>query len=207
MKKKVDILGKLFGSSARVKIMKLFIANGESDFDIKEVGKRAIVSDSAVKKELKSLVEMDFIKERKIFREFTTKTKGTKKKRVQGYVLNQEFEYLIPLKNLLLDTHSLESGEVNIFFKGVGNIKMIVLSGLFIHDPDSRADILVVGDNVNTNAFTKSIKNLESHVGRELRYILFETDDFKYRIQMYDKLIRDVLDYPHKKIVDKLGLD
>lgn len=120
MKKKVDILGKLFGSSARVKIMKLFIANGESDFDIKEVGKRAIVSDSAVKKELKSLVEMDFIKERKIFREFTTKTKGTKKKRVQGYVLNQEFEYLIPLKNLLLDTHSLESGEVNIFFKGWG---------------------------------------------------------------------------------------
>ena len=28
------------------------------------------------------------------------------------------------------------------------------------------------------------------------------TEEYKYRISMYDKLVRDVLDFPHKKIID-----
>lgn len=207
MKNSVDILGKIFGSPARVKIMKLFISNTETDFDIKEIEKRALVSSTSATKELKVLVGVSFVKEKKVFREIVTKTKGAKKKRIQGYILNPDFEYLIPLKNLLLDTHSLENGEIRDLFRKVGNIKMIVLSGIFIHDPDSRADILIVGDNIDNSSFSRAIKILESRIGKELRYILFETDDFKYRLQMYDKLLRDVFDYPHKKIIDKLILN
>jgi hypothetical protein len=43
-------------------------------------------------------------------------------------------------------------------------------------------------------------------VGKELRYAFFSTDEFKYRMSMYDKLVRDILDYPHKVLLDKLGI-
>jgi hypothetical protein len=43
-------------------------------------------------------------------------------------------------------------------------------------------------------------------MGKEIRYSAFETGEFQYRLGMYDKLIRDVLDYPHETVLDKLGV-
>ena len=51
-----------------------------------------------------------------------------------------------------------------------------------------------------------TMKTLESEIGKELRYSYFTTDDFNYRNGMCDKLTRDILDYPHKKLVNKLGI-
>ena len=45
---------------------------------------------------------------------------------------------------------------------------------------------------------------MEAEIGRELSYGVFETDDFRYRVSVCDKFIRDILDYSHKKILNKL---
>jgi hypothetical protein len=50
------------------------------------------------------------------------------------------------------------------------------------------------------------IKRLEGEFGREIRYALFSTSDFRYRLGVYDRLIRDVFDYPHRLLLDKIGL-
>ena len=50
------------------------------------------------------------------------------------------------------------------------------------------------------------IRSIEAEIGKELRYASFETPDFRYRLGMYDKLVRDILDFPHKKVVDKIGV-
>jgi hypothetical protein len=50
-----------------------------------------------------------------------------------------------------------------------------------------------------------AIRDLEAHIGHELRYAAFSTADFTYRLGVYDRLIRDILDYPHQIIVDKLN--
>jgi hypothetical protein len=47
---------------------------------------------------------------------------------------------------------------------------------------------------------------MEAEIGKELRYAYFSTDEFRYRLSMYDKLIRDILDYPHRVLLDKLGI-
>ena len=44
-----------------------------------------------------------------------------------------------------------------------------------------------------------------SRLGRELRYALLSSDDLLYRLTVSDRLIRDVLDYPHRIVLDKLG--
>ena len=84
--------------------------------------------------------------------------------------------------------------------------KLIIVAGVFIQEKESRADILIVGDNVKRTSLENTIKTLESEIGKELRYAYFTTDDFRYRLNMYDKLTRDILDYPHKTVLDKLGI-
>ena len=44
----------------------------------------------------------------------------------------------------------------------------------------------------------EGIKKLEAEIGAELTYAMFDTKEFLYRINMYDKLVRDILDYPHE---------
>ena len=46
------------------------------------------------------------------------------------------------------------------------------------------------------------IRVLESEVGKELTYAIFETPEFLYRANMYDKLVRDIIDLPHIKALD-----
>jgi hypothetical protein len=50
------------------------------------------------------------------------------------------------------------------------------------------------------------IKSIEAEMGHEIRYAVFETKEFTYRLGMFDKLIRDILDYPHEKIINRLNV-
>jgi len=40
-----------------------------------------------------------------------------------------------------------------------------------------------------------------------VRYAAFPSDEFQYRLDVYDKLIRDVFDYPHRIIVDRIDIE
>ncbi len=90
--------------------------------------------------------------------------------------------------------------------KGVGKIRLLVLAGVFIKNPESRLDILVPGDRIKKSSFDRVLRSLEAQIGKELLFSVFDTDDFKYRLAMRDKLVMDVLDFPHEKIVNKLGI-
>jgi hypothetical protein len=47
---------------------------------------------------------------------------------------------------------------------------------------------------------------MESEIGKELRFSSLNTEDFKYRHGVCDRLIRDVLDYQHEVVVDRIGI-
>ncbi len=85
-------------------------------------------------------------------------------------------------------------------------MKLVIISGIFIQNPESRIDLLVVGDHLKKGVIDSAIKTIESEIGSEIRYAVFETADFMYRYGLYDKLVRDILDFPHEKISNKLGV-
>ena len=62
-------------------------------------------------------------------------------------------------------------------------------------------DLLIVGDKLKRGKIEEGIKKIEAEIGIELVYAVFETKEFIYRLNMYDKLVRDVLDYPHQVIL------
>lgn len=198
----METLSKLFGSVAKVKIMKLFLFNPEQVFDNVEISNRAKITIAISRKELNLLNKIKFVKKKSFFKE----NKTGRKKRTSGWILDKSFPFLAPIQNLLVENGSLRSKEIVDKLKKVGNVKLLIVAGIFIQDMNSRADILVVGDNLNDSSLGRAIHILESEVGRELKYVVFETADFKYRLGIYDKLLRDILDYSHKKLINKLGI-
>ena len=54
--------------------------------------------------------------------------------------------------------------------------------------------------------FNTFIKELESDMGLELRYVILGSDEFIYRYNMFDRFVMDILESPHKKLVSKLKI-
>lgn len=198
----MEKLGILFGSIARVKILRLFLFSPVVGFDIQSITSRTRVSTDSVRKELTLLTKAGFLKKKTVFIEVETRS-GTTKKRVPGWYFNEKFEYRQALYNLLVDAEFLTKEEVAHRFKPLGKIKLLLLAGVFIQSEESRADILIVGDLLRRPLIERAIKVLESEIGKELSYVIFETEEFLYRANMYDKLVRDIIDFPHEKVIDQ----
>jgi len=205
----MDILGKLFSSTPLVKIMRLFMLNPETPFENKDIILRSKVSADALRAEISLLSGIKFIKKKSFFKEIPPKTKKgkPKKKKVSGWVLNPDFTHLYALKLLLLSVDSVKSKkDIVKKLRGVGVIKLVILSGIFLREEGSRIDMLVVGDRINKAGIERALKHIESEVGKEINYAAMDTKEFQYRLGMYDKFVRDILDYPHETILDKIGI-
>ena len=204
----MDTLSTIFGSEARVRIMRLFLFNSEIIFDIEMISNKSKVSKNVAKKEVIILEKAKLIQKKSFFR-IIQKKKGkkvvNKKLKIHGYDLNQDFAYVTALKQLLIKTKTLEGGEIVKRLGRAGKLKLVIVAGVFTQDKDSRVDIFVVGNNIKKNTLSNVIKSIEAELGKELIYAYFETQDYQYRLGMYDKLIRDVLDYPHQVLLDKIS--
>ncbi len=83
---------------------------------------------------------------------------------------------------------------------------MLILSGLFKEEWEARLDMLIVVDRAKRSAIESVLSQIEAEIGREIRYAILDSEDFKYRVSVGDKLVRDVLDYPHEVALDKLSI-
>jgi hypothetical protein len=210
----MEILSKLFGNPAKVKLMRLFLFNPEAFYSSKEIAARSKLSATEVKKDIGALMALGMVRSREIAHESKnppknknkSKTKIVKAKKVLAFGLNPKFPYLAALKNLLI-TASLRADEsLTKKFAKSGKLKLLLASGVFLHEWDTRVDLLIVGDELRMDNLQKVISVIEAEIGKELSYSAFDTEDFEYRLGVHDRLIRDILDSPHTILVDKLGL-
>lgn len=179
----------IFGGVGKVKIMRLFIFNPGLTLTAAEVASRTKERPNVARRELSNLTKAGLIK-----------------KRAKGYILNSSYLYLPAIGNFLVDATPLSEKEIVKKLSKVGTIKLVLIAGVFLHDPDSRVDILLVGDNLKQGKLNSVISSIEAELGKEIRFASFETVDFQYRLGIYDKLIRDILDSRHHKILNKLGI-
>ena len=125
---------------------------------------------------------------------------------VDGWIFNPKFEHTSALTNLLFGTEFVDQDDLARRFRRAGKIKLLLLAGVFNHTPDSRLDLLVVGDNLKRPVVERIIRSLESEIGKEILYAAFETQEFIYRASMYDKLIREIIDFPHETVINQGSL-
>jgi len=203
-------LEKLFGSSARVKMIRLFLSNPENVFSLEDVSRRAKVPTPAAKRELSLFKTIGLIKQKDEIIDQPVKLKdGTikiKKKKFNGYFLNALFPFVHALRNLVLNAAPVDKEAMVKEINTIGRIKLVIFSGIFTNRENSRVDLLLVGDSMKETKLDKVLKNIEAEIGKEIVYAVFKTDDFMYRLGMYDRFIRDILEYPHEKAVNKLNI-
>lgn len=193
----MEHLAHLFGSATRVKLMRLFLFNPDIPFALGECARRVKADSNEVRRELTPLISAGLVKKRSV----------SGKKVYLGYQLDQRFLYLQPLKNLLV-TVSLHADETLVKKMAVvGKIKLLMASGVFLREWDTRVDLLIVGDELNMGKLDTVMKNLEAEVGKEITYSAFETEEFEYRYGIHDRLVRDIIEAPHTTLIDKLGLE
>lgn len=167
--------------------MRLFLLNKSKGFKNKDIVKRSRVTPAVVRQELKLLASVGFIKRRS--------------QASLDWYFNSTFKYATQFEDLLVRTDSLNKETILHNFKKVGRVKLLVVSGVFIKNKDSRVDLLIVGDKMKRGKIEEGIRKLEAEIGVELVYAVFNTKEFIYRLNMYDKLVRDILDYPHEVLL------
>jgi hypothetical protein len=189
----MEPLAKLFGSPARLKVLRLFLFNKDATYVQAEVAERTKITKDAARKELTDLTAANILKKR------GARTKAT-------FQTNPKFEHLTELDLFIRETTNVRPENVVTALKKAGALRLVALSGLFTGITESQVDLLVVGDNLDERSLAAAVRALEAELGREIRYASFGTADFKYRMRVYDRLLRDVFDYPHRLIIDRIGL-
>ena len=189
----MDPLSRLFGSPARLKLLRLFLFNDDTSFDLADAAFRTKTSKDATRKELSVLTAAGVLKK-----------KAGQKGAVYG--ASRKFPHYEALQDFLRATTTVHDTDLINTLKRAGTLRLVVLSGLFTGAIETRVDLLVVGDKLEDRPLEGAVRTLEAELGRELRFAAFSTEDFRYRMGVYDRLIRDVLDYPHRKVLDKIGL-
>ncbi len=206
---KMNVLENLFGLGTRVKLIKLFLMNPDSVFDAQEVSERLSISPVVAKKEIHDLQKTGFIRDKSHLKEFKKQKDRTivlSKKRVDGWILDKSFPYLEPLESFISNVNPFKNRETVDRILRTGKIHLLLISGVFIKYEDARVDLLVVGDDIKNHQIENVIKEIEAEIGREIKYVVFDTSEFKYRHSLFDKLVMDIIEFPHEKIINKLGI-
>lgn len=138
--------------------------------------------------------------------------KNSVKKNLPRYTLNHQFQYFDELKGLILKSSPEELGRLASRIVGLGRVRLAIISGIFLNDastPDkyeTPADLFIVGDDINKKKLRSFLASLEAEVGMEIKFTLMDKDEFEYRFGMFDRFVRVLLEGPHEKIINKIGL-
>lgn len=217
------MLEKLFGSKARVKILKLFLLHSNEKYYIRQLSRDLNLQLNSVRRELENLEKFGILtsdaKDSKNLAELSgavpkekaeaqasqnnTENSGGQEKKYYradtNFVLYNEIKALIVKAQILYEKDFVQK------LQEIGKIKLLVLTGIFANNPSTLTDILLVG-KVNKDKLLKLIKQLEKELGKEINYTLFTPEEFKYRREITDIFLYEILESRKLIVIDEVGL-
>ncbi len=125
------------------------------------------------------------------------------------YALNANFEFFYELRDLILKSSPAEKDKMVEKINKLGRVKLVVISGIFINKENADpliSDLLIVGDDIDRRKLRVFLKALEAEVGKEIRFAIMDKEEFQYRLAMFDRFIRVLIEGPHEKLINRLGI-
>ncbi len=195
----------------RVRLLRLFLQNPEEQFSIAAIIQRTRLSPLPIRKELARLAEIGIIQKKQKTPPSRKGEKRREKKRAsvykeETYRTRRDFLFFKELQDLVVKSATASRKALARQIKHLGGVKLAIISGVFINNENARTDLLIVGDEVNKRRLDAFLSRTESHLGKSLSYTLMDMDEFKYRKTMYDRFLKDILEYPHEKLINRMGL-
>lgn len=187
-----EILESLFGSKSKARLLRFFLLNQNGEYTTAELAKRNMVALPNVRKELNEFKKIKFVEE-KI-------KKGEKR-----YLLNQDFYFLQELATLIAKSNASPQCKSLARVRNIGDVKLLLVSGIFINHPKSKADMILVANNVSRGKLKSVMQSLEAEIGKEISFMLMNNEEFKYRLDMLDRFILEFLEGPHEEVINKIS--
>jgi biotin operon repressor len=125
------------------------------------------------------------------------------KQRAKFYLLNTQSKYFPELKASLQKNKVHYEDELFLALKQLGEVKAVFLSGVFTGKPELPVDVLLVG-KINLDKLSKFLINCKKMMGVDINYSIMSADEFASRRDTFDRFIKDIFDYPHLIVLDKL---
>lgn len=119
------------------------------------------------------------------------------------YQINKKWPCLNELRSFVLKLSPPSFPRIEKDLRRLGKIKLAVITGVFLNLKDTRVDLMVVGDDIDFKRFMDFIKKLEGNMGTELRYVVLGVNEFKYRRDMFDRFVLDILEYPNRRVINR----
>ncbi|MBL7058111.1 hypothetical protein ISS03_02120 [Patescibacteria group bacterium] len=208
------MLSKLFGSQVRVKLLKVFLVNCEKSFSVRQLTKDLGLQLGPVKKELENLEKLSLLES---YIDAVDKDRSNKKEAIgkvqkakglqdhKYYRVNTSFALFEEIRALIVKSHVLYKHDFVDDLKKAGDLKVLILSGLFMNNKQAPVDLLIVGE-INRDKLVKVLSNYECDLGREINYTCMSEREFKYRKSMTDVFLYDVLENEHMLVINSDGL-
>ena len=198
-----DPLAILFGSPARVKLLRFFLFNPSKVESFEDVSRRARLVRRTARTEITALEKAGVIKKRIIYIDVPGKNKKLKG---EGYGLNKQFPELQALQTFLFETAPINGKTLLKHMRNAGQIDFLACAGVFVREFEHRLDVMVAMRKLDEAKVANAIRSLEAELGIDIRFAAMSSDDLEYRVGMSDKLMRDVFDYKNEIVIDKLNI-
>jgi hypothetical protein len=199
------MIEQLFGSKTRVKLLQLFYGNPNRSFYVREITRKIDEQINSVRRELANLLSIGII------------ASDTNNNRLY-YEVNQSYDYYDPLSTIFGGTkpeaatkkgskkaEPASEDPQTLALKTLGNIELALYTGQFTRDESSGVDLLIVGD-INQTKLGKFIADLEAGEGKDIRYTVMPLSEYRYRDQVKDRFLSNVLAAKKQVLIDKHGL-
>lgn len=212
MSKKNNTIEHLFGSSTRVKLLRLFLHHPEDAFYVRELNRRLGVQIHAVRRELEALEKVGLLTSRRETPTEADASDDVPAKRGRRaplaerkyYQTNQEHLLYPELRALITKADLLVEEQILQRIKDLGDVQYVGLMGRFLGDRSVPTDMLVVG-LLPKKPLTNLIAELEAEVGHSIDYTVLTPREFKYRKDVTDRFLFSLLEAKKIVLVDKTG--
>lgn len=186
-----DILEHLFGSRSRARMLRFFILNPDVEVSLPQLRAKINADGRRVRADLNMFRKIGFVTE-------------TTRKKEKVYALDVTFPYHAEMRSLFVKANTHPQCRSLRKLEGIGRVKLILTTGIFLNHDKARVDIIVVCDDIHRHKLAKAIEQIEAEVGREVRYMTMTGDELNYRLDMMDRFLIDVLASPHNLVINRI---
>ncbi len=219
------MLGHLFGSNARVKILKIFLLHPEEKYYIRQLARKLKLQVNSIRRELENLEKFGLLVSRtsvgeepvdtkqdlkdlfvgKIVKAKKSKKDSSTKQEKKYYQANNDFVLFEEIKALIVKSQVLYEKDFINKLQKIGSPKLFILTGIFVNKPDSVIDMFIVG-KFSKDKLSRLVKNLESELGKEVNFTSMDVKEFKYRRDITDTFLYEILESKKIIVIDEIGI-
>lgn len=182
-----DILDSKHGSE----ILAFLLLAPQRSYSAKELVKRLQLTEKTLAPLLRQFLNDSMLKQ------FT-------RDRARLYIINSRHKLLPEIQASLVKNQKPYEDELFSAINKLGEVKAAVLSGAFTGQPQLPVDLLLVG-KISLARLDIFLKQCKTMLGFDINYSIMTTDEFKIRSDTFDRFIKDIYDYPHIVVADKVN--